>query len=146
MAFPAALKKLQTELIDARRGYEEALKDSTDGDVADLFRQMLDVRTTAIGQIRDALAAAGEADEEHGSFMSLVHRTVVSIRATVSGLGPDSLPAFANGEAQILLAYNDAIDECRPYPKIAGVLETQRAELSNMVSKMNQAAAVQGGD
>ena len=146
MAFPAALKKLQTELIDARRGYEEALKDSTDRDVVDLFRQMLDVRTTAIGQIRDALAAAGEADEEHGSFMSLVHRTVVSIRATVSGLGPDSLPAFANGEAQILLAYNDAIDECRPYPKIAGVLETQRAELSNMVSKMNQAAAVEGGD
>ena len=143
MAFPAALKKLQTELVDARRGYEEALKDSTDGDVAGLFRQMLEVHTKAIGQIRDALAAAGEANEEHGSFMSLVHRTVVSVRATVSGLGPDSLPAFANGEAQILLAYNDAIEESRPYPKIGGVLQSQRQELSGMVSKMNQAAAVE---
>jgi len=143
MAFPAALKTLQTELIDARRGYEEALKDSTDGDVADLFRQMLDIRTKAVGQIRDALAVAGEADDQHASIMSLVHRTVVSVRAAVSGLGPDSLPAFANGEARILLAYNDAIDECRSYPKIASVLETQRTELVGMIARMNQTTALE---
>jgi uncharacterized protein (TIGR02284 family) len=128
-------------LIDARRGYEEALRESPDGDVADLFRQMLDVRTKAIDQIRDALAAAGETGDEHSSFMSLVHRTVVSIRVTVERLGPDSLPTFANGEARIMLAYNSAIDECRPYPKIARVLEAQRAALAAIVARMNQAAA-----
>jgi hypothetical protein len=76
MSFPDLLKSLQTDLIDARRGYEEALKDATDGVTADLFRQMLETRTKAIGQIRDAVAAAGEADDDRGSFMSLVHRTV----------------------------------------------------------------------
>jgi hypothetical protein len=63
----------------------------------------------------------------------------VSVRATVSGLGPDSLPAFVNGEARILLAYNTALDECRPYPKSAGMLESQRADLVSMVAKLNQA-------
>lgn len=141
MTFPASLKSLQTELIDARRGYEEALKDATDGDIAEIFRQMIDLRTDAITQIHGALAAEGEPDDEHGSVMSLVHRTVVGVRAAVSGLGPDSLPAFVDGETRILLTYNSAIDECRPYPKIANMLEGQRAALADLVANMNRFAS-----
>jgi hypothetical protein len=101
---------------------------------------LVDLRIEAIAEIRNALTTAGEEGDEQGSFMSLVHRAVVSMRATVSGLGPGSLQAFANGEARILLAYNDAIDECRSHPEIARLLERQRAALADMVARMNRSS------
>jgi hypothetical protein len=140
MAFPAALKSLHTELIGARREYEDAIKDSPAGGRGDFVRRLLDMRTKAIGEIRDALAAAGEADPKGGLVMSLVHRAVVGLRAMVPELSADSLP-FVKGEARILLAYNNAIEECRGYPRIASVIETQRAEVAGIVAKMIHAAA-----
>jgi len=141
MTFPASLKTLQTELVDAHHGYEEALKDSKDGEVVSLLRQIDALHTEASAEIHDALAAAGEPDNEDGSLMSFVHRTVISVRAAITGLGPDSLPSFASGEQRILDAYDSAIQDSQPYPEIARGLEVQKSRLLAMVARMNAAAA-----
>lgn len=141
MTFPATLKTLQTELVDAHHGYEEALKDSKDSEVVGLLRQVDTLHTEAMAEIHDALAAAGEPDNEDGSLMSFVHRTAISVRSAITGLGPDSLPSFASGEQRILEAYDNAIQDSQPYPEIARGLESQRAKLLTMVARMNAAAA-----
>ena len=141
MTFPATLKTLQTELVDAHHGYEEALKDTTDSEVAGLIRQIDALHTDAIAENHDSLAAAGEPDNEDGSLMSFVHRTVISVRSAITGLGPDSLPSFASGEQRILDAYDNAIQDSQDYPEIARGLEGQKAKLLAMVARMNAAAA-----
>jgi uncharacterized protein (TIGR02284 family) len=140
MTFPTHLKKLQTELVDALHGYEEALKDSTDGDVTGLFRQMHTLHSAAIAELHDELAAVGVASDEQGSLMSFVHRTVISVRAAITSLGPGSLPSFASGEERILTAYDDAIEETQLYPQITRLLESQKAKLAAMIDRMNAAA------
>ena len=138
MAFPESLKTLQAELIDARRRYEDVLRVTADREVATLFLEMVEHRMRAERQIREILGAAGADEEAPGSFLSFVQRAVANLRASVAGTGLESLPAFVNDEAQILLAYNNAMDECKPYRAITDVLESQRAALIGMIVKMDR--------
>ena len=145
MAFPESLKTLQTELIEARRRYEDVLRITADRDVAALFLEMVELRMRAERQIREILGAAGMNDEPPSSFYSFVQCAVANVRATVIRTGPESLPAFVNDEAQILLAYNNAIDECGPYRAIAALLESQRTALIGMLAKMDHATFAEAG-
>jgi len=143
MAFPEPLKTLQTELIEARRRYEDVFKITADREVAALFLEMVELRMRAERQIREILGAAGLNDEPPSSFAAFVQRAVANVRATVVRTGPESLPAFVNDEAQILLAYNNAIDECKPYRAITDLLESQRMALIGMLAKMDHATFVE---
>lgn len=140
MTFPASLKSLQTELIDARRRYEECLRVTTDDKVAGLLLEMVELRMRAERQIRGILGSAGVQDGDPGSFVSFFHRAVAGVRASFIGAGAESLPGFVNDEAQIMIAYNSAIAECRPYQEIVDLLEGQRAALVRAVTKMSRAA------
>lgn len=140
MAVLASLKSLQTELMSARRIYEECLRVTTNPEVAAVVAELLELRLHAERQIREILEAAGAEPDEQGTFTSFVHRAVASVRTSMFGDGVESLPAFAIAEASILLAYNNAIDECRPCRKIANLLERQRAELVRAVMKLEERA------
>jgi hypothetical protein len=49
-------------------------------------------------ELHQALVTAGEKPDENGSFMSVVHETVVGVRACLTGISKKTLPAFASGE------------------------------------------------
>jgi uncharacterized protein (TIGR02284 family) len=134
-----SLKKLHTTLIDTHRGYEEAFKEaSKDADSAALvpiFREMIDLRSKAHAEIHRTLTALGEKPDDSGSFMSRVHRVVIDVRATVSGLS-ESLPSFIGGEDHVIDAYDEAIKENKGDAKIADLLLRQKQELLTELSKM----------
>ena len=71
MTFPASLKSLQSELIDARRRYEECLRLTTDDKVAALLLEMVELRMRAERQIREILGSAGVQDDEPGRIPSV---------------------------------------------------------------------------
>lgn len=111
MADNRSLKSLHTALIDARKGYETVLKEAEEGEMKALFRRMIVQHEAARCEVHQLLTSRGETPDEDGSFMASVHKTVISVRSAVSGLGRNALSSSADGEERIVETYDEAIEE-----------------------------------
>jgi hypothetical protein len=89
-----ALSSLHTTLVDSRNGYEEAIKDAGETGLVTLFEEMVALRRQAIAELEPLVAAAGLNPDEDGSFMSTVHRTVISVQSMLTDLDETVLPGF----------------------------------------------------
>lgn len=136
-----ALKTLHTALIDAGKGYEEAIKDADAPGMKAMFEKMRALHHQAHSDIDGILVAKGEQPDESGSFMSTVHETVVSVRSAVTGLNPSSLGSFASGEERIVKDYDNAIEENGADPAVVAKLQGRRQELLGAIAEMKQQAA-----
>jgi uncharacterized protein (TIGR02284 family) len=131
-----ALKSLHTSLVDSRNGYDEALKDAGGKGLASLFRDMIAIRTKDADELAACLRALGQTPDVDGSYMSTIHRTVMSIRSIFGGLDESVLPGLIDGEKRTLQYYDDAIAATTPSLPDHGMLVRQRAVLSQKVSEM----------
>jgi uncharacterized protein (TIGR02284 family) len=135
------VKKLHTALVDTRGAYELALKDTQDAEVAGICREMISLRHQDHMELHQSLILAGEVPDENGSFMSVVHETVIGVRACISGISKKTLPAFASGEQDIVQLYDDALAEQPSEPKISDILARQRETLLEKIAAMKELAA-----
>jgi uncharacterized protein (TIGR02284 family) len=136
-----SLKQLHTALIDTRAAYELALKDTDDEKVGRICKEMISLRHTDHRELHQSLILAGEVPDENGSFMSVVHETVVGVRAALSGISKKTLPAFVSGEENIVEEYNDALREAREDPDVTAILTRQKANLLTKIAEMRKACA-----
>ena len=74
------LKELHTALVDTRAAYELVLKDTDDEEVGRICKEMISLRHTDHRELHQSLILAGEVPDEDGSFMSVVHETVVAVK------------------------------------------------------------------
>jgi uncharacterized protein (TIGR02284 family) len=132
----AALKSLHTALIDAEEGYDTAVRDADGPEMRALFEELRALHQKAHADVHAILVGKGEQPDETGSFMSMVHKTVVSVRAAITGLDKPSLTSFANGEERILKDYDAAIEESRDDQPVATQLRRHRDALQEVVSRM----------
>jgi uncharacterized protein (TIGR02284 family) len=132
------LKKLHTALVDTQAAYELALKDTDDEEVARLCKEMISLRHTDHLELHQSLVLAGEVPDENGSFMSVIHETVVGVRAALSGISKKTLPAFASGEEHIVEEYDGALREISGDAKITEVLERQKQNLLKKIAEMKR--------
>ena len=135
------LKDLHTALVDTRSAYELALKDTKDPDVAAVCREMFSLRHDDHMELHQALVTAGEVPDENGSFMSVVHETVVGVRACLTGISKKTLPAFASGEEHIVEEYDAALKESAGNPALSEILTRQRDTLVAKIAEMRKLAA-----
>jgi uncharacterized protein (TIGR02284 family) len=128
------MKSLHTIVTDARNGYEEALKDAEGKGLTPLFREMIALH----GSHADALAADlnrhGEKVDDKGSFLSTIHRTVISIRSIFGGLDKSILPGLIDGEERVVRYYDEALTDCPPAE--TATLSKQRAALQAKITEM----------
>jgi uncharacterized protein (TIGR02284 family) len=136
-----SLKALHTDLIDARKGYETAYRDAETSDMKAFFQDMLDMHERAHGEIHRILSSRGETPEDDGSFMATVHKTVITLRSAISGLGGDSLSSFADGEERILKSYDEALADAASDSSASAILKRQRGDLAARVAEMKRKAA-----
>jgi uncharacterized protein (TIGR02284 family) len=134
------VKHLHTALVDTRAAYEVALKETEDQDVAALCKQMISLRHTDHMGLHQALVVAGETPDENGSFMSMVHETVIRVRAAFTGIGKKTIPAFVSGEKDILEVYDAALSEAKADPALSEVLTRQRETLVLKIAEMEKIA------
>jgi uncharacterized protein (TIGR02284 family) len=130
-----ALKRLNTVLVDSLNGYNEAFKDANLSEMAPLFADMITFRTRQVAELNAKLIATGECVDNSGSYMSLVHKTVIGIRAAVLGLDASVLPAFIGGEKRILDAYDEALSKA---PQYRAFIQAQKQELLNVIQEMER--------
>lgn len=135
-AYADALTSLHTTLIDSRNGYEEALKDASEDGMMTLFQEMVALRTAAAVELEPLVRAAGGELKQDGSFMSTVHRAVISFQSILTGLDETILPGLIDGEKRVLSSYDDAIKAASG--EALGVLQRQRQELLQRIAEMER--------
>jgi uncharacterized protein (TIGR02284 family) len=131
-----ALKSLHASLIDATKGYDEAINDAEVGEMKALFTEMRALHQRAHGEVHAILLSKGQQPNESGSFMALVHQTVISVRSALTGLDRSSLESFASGEDHIVNAYDKAIEENLQDAAVFDKLTQQRTQLTTMIAKL----------
>lgn len=128
------MKSLHTTVVDARKGYEEALKDAEGKGLTPLFREMIALHQSHADALAADLARHGEKVDDQGSFMSTIHRTVISVRSLFGGLDESILPGLIDGEERVVSYYDEALTDCPPEETAA--LAKQRAALQAKINQM----------
>ena len=135
-----ALLSLHTALVDVREGYRTAIEKAEDPAVLAELRPVDGLHATAHADLDRILAARGDRPDEDGSLMGTVHKTVITARAAIVGLGEGSLDSFASGEENTLESYDDAL-RSEQDPTVKATLSQHRSALAAQVAKMKTVAA-----
>lgn len=143
-----ALRSLHTALVDSKHGYEEALQDAGEGGMTDHFRRMIAMRQRHAVELSNSLRGSGVEPDEDGSFMSTVHRTVMSFQSLFGDLDERIIPGLVDGEKRIVASYDDALAAGQSAggthgtTAIATILQSQRTEVLETISELEQRAAL----
>jgi len=132
------LKSLHTAAIDARNGYSEALEDAKGHGLTGLFQDMIALHGINAEELRRELAAGGEDVDNEGSFMSTVHRTIISIRSLFGGLDKSVLPGLIDGEERNISKYNDVLASSLLPTETRSLLVKQRDRIASAVAGMKR--------
>jgi uncharacterized protein (TIGR02284 family) len=135
----SSLESLYTSSIDARRGYEEALKDAEGRGLTPLFRDMIAVHRQNGDELAASLRAQDKKVDDDGSLMSTVHRAIMSFRSLFNGLDESVLPGLIDGEERNVSHYNEALKEDQLSPETAAMLVQQRDRLDAAILRMKAA-------
>jgi uncharacterized protein (TIGR02284 family) len=139
------LKSLHTNALDARNGYQEALKDAEGKGLTPLFRDMIALHESNAGELARELTKADEIPDDKGSFMTVVHQTIMDVRSVFNGLDESVLPGLIDGEKRNVRKYDDALsEEARTPAYVATLLSAQRDKIAQKIAQMEaqKAAAV----
>jgi uncharacterized protein (TIGR02284 family) len=130
------LKSLHTSAIDARNGYREALEDAEGKGMTPLFRDMIALHEGNADELGRELATAGEKPDDGGSFMTVVHKTIMDVRSLFNGLDESVLPGLIDGEKRNISKYGEALKAIAAPNEIAVLLTAQRESISQKIAQM----------
>ncbi|HEY0330074.1 MAG TPA: PA2169 family four-helix-bundle protein [Rhodopseudomonas sp.] len=130
------LKTLHTAAIDARNGYQEALEDAEGHGLTGLFNEMIALHEGNARELAAELSKAGETPDDDGSFMSIIHRTIMNVRSLFNGLDGSVLPGLIDGEKRNVSKYDDALQATTAPTSITALLTTQRSKIQQKIAKM----------
>lgn len=105
-----ALARLHTQVVDAEKGFEEAVKLAERPEIGALFRDLRDLHAAHGRALARTLGDRGASVDADGSFMATVHKAVLNVRAALTGLGETELPAVLDGEERLLDDYDEALE------------------------------------
>jgi uncharacterized protein (TIGR02284 family) len=132
-----ALARLHTQVIDARNGYAEALDLADSAEMIAIFRDLHDMHSGHAGALAMAIIDRGGIPGTDGSFMSIVHKAVLNMRAAITGLEANVLPAIRDGEERMLSAYGEALDEVGDWPQVQWLLRKQIAAIEARIRQLD---------
>jgi uncharacterized protein (TIGR02284 family) len=130
------LKTLHTHAIDARHGYEEALDDAEGRGLTSLFREMIALHETNADELSAWLVSVGAPVNDDGSFMSVVHRTIIRLRSLFNGLDESVLPGLIDGEERNRKSYAETLEMPALPADVRNLLTRQRDRIDAAISGM----------
>ena len=136
MADLDALKALHTSEIDAVSGYLKALEVAEGADAKAVLEEALQLHRRGHDRIHKLIVELGEQPDESGSFMASVHKAIITVRATFSGLDHSSLSGFADGEERIAEAYAETIRQNASDDRIVSQLTEQELAIRSLIARM----------
>ncbi len=76
-----------------------------------------------------------ETPDEDGSFMSVIHRTIMNVRSLFNGLDGSVLPGLIDGEKRNVDKYDDAL-KTPGASAVAALLTAQRDKIQQKIAVM----------
>lgn len=140
------LKSLHTSAIDARNGYREALRDTGSQKAEStamtaLFRDMIALHDSHATEIARELTRNNELADDEGSFMTVVHKTIMDVRSMFNGLDESVLPGLIDGEKRNVGKYDTALEAPQALENVMRLLTQQRASLARKIGLMEMERA-----
>jgi uncharacterized protein (TIGR02284 family) len=130
------LKSLHTSAIDARNGYQEALEDAEGRAMTPLFREMIALHEGNAGELARELTKANELPDDKGSFMTLIHQTIMDVRSLFNDLDESVLPGLIDGEKRNVSKYDAALKGAKISADITALLNAQRGKIAQKITVM----------
>jgi len=112
------------------------LKQADGKGMTPLFREMMELHELNAAELARALARDDEVADEKGSFMTVVHETIMDVRSMFKGLEESVLPGLIDGEKRNVSKYDGAILTARTRPIIANFLASQRDRIVKKIAAM----------
>ena len=132
-----ALSSLHTTLVDSRNGYEVGAEGRGENLVSlRCSRKWWPSGSRLPLNWNRCSSKLARRFDDDGSFMSTVHRTIISFQSMLTDLDETVLPGFIDGEKWIVGYYDEAISTA-PEPD-REVLLRQRADLSDRIEEMER--------
>lgn len=135
------LKTLHTSAVDARNGYQEALDDAEGKGMSPLFREMIALHEGNARELARELTKADQIPDEKGSFMTVVHQTIMDVRSLFNGLDESVLPGLIDGEKRNVSKYDDAFKAASTSSDVAALLSAQRGRIVHKIANMEMQKA-----
>jgi uncharacterized protein (TIGR02284 family) len=135
------LKSLHTSAIDARNGYQEALKDAEGRGMTPVFHDMMKLHADNAAELARELVKANELPDDEGSFMTTVHKTIMDVRSLFNGLDESVLPGLIDGEQRNVSKYDEALKSSGVPVSVVALLDRQRHRLAQKIMHMQALAA-----
>jgi uncharacterized protein (TIGR02284 family) len=130
------LKSLHTAAVDARNGYQEALKDAEGRGMTPVFQDMMILHDDHAAELARELVKANELPDDEGSFMTTVHKTIMDVRSLFNGLDESVLPGLIDGEKRNISKYDEALKQAGMPASVATLLFRQRDALAQKIAGM----------
>ena len=89
----------------------------------------------------DDLTRANELPDEDGSFMTVVHKTIMDVRSLFNGLDESVLPGLIDGEKRNVAKYDEALELGELPANLASLLTRQRDGLLQKIAQMQTQSA-----
>jgi uncharacterized protein (TIGR02284 family) len=134
------LKALHTSAIDARNGYQEALKDAAGRGMTPVFHDMMTLHADNAAELARELVKANELPDDEGSFMTTVHKTIMDVRSLFNGLDESVLPGLIDGEKRNVSKYDEALKRAGAPASVVTLLIRQRDRLAQKIAQMQATA------
>ena len=129
-----ALHQVNSSIQDVLAGYE-TLKDRAEPEIMNVARDMDALHRRHAGEIAARLAALGE-DTDDATIRGTVNKVATTLRDWVGSLDEDALSFVKQGEEQLLLVYDAALEAWD-----AGTLPEDRATVAAQASEIRSKIA-----
>ena len=105
-----------------------------------LFQKMISLHKNHADELASLLTGTGETPDTDGSFMGVVHRTVMAVRSLFGGLDESVLPGLIDGEQRNVDHYNDALPNVEERG-VRDLLVRQRRDIEAAIASMREMKA-----
>jgi hypothetical protein len=127
MVESASIMELKAILVDACKGYGEAIQTAKKPQLRALFEKAKSVHEKAHAEVHAILNARAANPDYEASFLRSVRKVAMSTPAAVTRADESSISSFVSGEGGIVEAYNKAIDANGDDGPVCDVLQRQRS-------------------
>jgi Domain of unknown function (DUF2383) len=132
----ASLMELQAMLVDACKGYDEAIQAAEKPQLKALFEKAKSVHEKAHAEVRAILRARAANPDYEASFLTPVHKVDISTRAARIEPVESFLSSVVLGEGGILEAYNKTIQANDDDGPVCDVLQRQQSLFMELASEL----------
>ena len=129
-----ALHQVNSGIQDVLSGYE-TLKDRAEPEIMDVARDMDALHRRHAGEVVVRLTALGE-DTDDATIRGTVNKVATTLRDWVGSLDKDALSFVRQGEEQLLLVYDAALEawDAGTLPEDRSMVAAQAAEIRSKIA------------